>query len=155
MQTKRQTYETYKRKGAAGIFNGPDNLYASLNYAKHRYGSSLSALGNGHGYAKGGNPPVGDSVLVGENWPEIAKFKDPVHVYSHEQSKRLKLDDLINKNRVKMPKVKGGAPNVTININGNISSEKDAKKYGDIIYRKISEIFEQIGLDYGADPSMY
>ena len=155
MQTKRQTYETYKRKGAAGIFNGPDNLYASLNYAKHRYGSSLSALGNGHGYAKGGNPPVGDSVLVGENGPEIAKFKDPVHVYSHEQSKRLKLDDLINKNRVKMPKVKGGAPNVTININGNISSEKDAKKYGDIIYRKISEIFEQIGLDYGADPSMY
>ena len=112
-------------------------------------------MGNGHGYAKGGNPPVGDSVLVGENGPEIAKFKDPVHVYSHEQSKRLKLDDLINKNRVKMPKVKGGAPNVTININGNISSEKDAKKYGDIIYRKISEIFEQIGLDYGADPSMY
>ena len=155
MQTKRQTYETYKRKGAAGIFNGPDNLYASLNYAKHRYGSSLSALGNGHGYAKGGNPPVGDSVLVGENGPEIAKFKDPVHVYSHEQSKRLKLDDLINKNRVKMPKAKGSAPNVTININGNISSEKDAKKYGDIIYRKISEIFEQIGLDYGADPSMY
>lgn len=155
MQTKRQTYETYKRKGAAGIFNGPDNLYAGVNYAKHRYGPSLSGLGNGHGYAKGGNPPVGDSVLVGENGPEIAKFKDPVHVYSHEQSKRLKLDDLINKNRVKMPKVKGGAPNVTININGNISSEKDAKKYGDIIYRKISEIFEQIGLDYGADPSMY
>lgn len=155
MQTKRATFDAYKRKGAGNIFNGPDNIYAGLNYAKHKYGPELSALGNGHGYAKGGNPPVGDSVLVGENGPEIAKFKDPVHVYSHEQSKRLKLDDLINKNRVKMPKVKGGAPNVTININGNISSEKDAKKYGDIIYRKISEIFEQIGLDYGADPSMY
>lgn len=155
MQTKRATFDAYKRKGASNIFNGPDNIYAGLNYAKHRYGPGLAALGNGHGYAKGGNPPVGDSVLVGENGPEIAKFKDPVHVYSHEQSKRLKSDDLINNSRVKMPKIKNSVPNVTININGNISSERDAKKYGDIINQRLAELFEQIGLDFGADPSMY
>ena len=155
MQTKRATFDAYKRKGASNIFNGPDNIYAGLNYAKHRYGPGLAALGNGHGYAKGGNPPVGDSVLVGENGPEIAKFKDPVHVYSHEQSKRLKPDDLINNSRVKMPKIKNSVPNVTININGNISSERDAKKYGDIINQRLAELFEQIGLDFGADPSMY
>ena len=70
MQTKRQTYEIYKHKGAAGIFNGPDNLYAALNYAMHRYGPSLSALGNGLGYANGGiaNKPS----IFGEAGPEMA-----------------------------------------------------------------------------------
>ena len=70
MQTKRQTYEAYKHKGAVGIFNGPDNIYAALNYAKHKYGPSLSALGNGHGYANGGitNKPA----IFGEKGPEMA-----------------------------------------------------------------------------------
>lgn len=70
MQTKRQTYETYKHKGAAGIFNGPDNIYAGVNYAMHRYGPSLSALGNGLGYANGGiaNKPS----IFGEAGPEMA-----------------------------------------------------------------------------------
>ncbi|WP_155820604.1 transglycosylase SLT domain-containing protein, partial [Limnohabitans sp. Rim47] len=37
MQTKRATFEAFKRKGSGGIFNGPANIYAGLNYAKHRY----------------------------------------------------------------------------------------------------------------------
>lgn len=70
MQTKRQTYEAYKHKGAVGIFNGPDNIYAALNYAKHKYGPSLSALGNGHGYANGG---ITDKpAIFGEKGPEMA-----------------------------------------------------------------------------------
>lgn len=155
MQTKKGTFNAFKRKGAGNILNGPDNIYAGLNYAKHRYGSDLSALGNGHGYAKGGTPPVGDSVLVGENGPEIAKFKNPVHVYSHEQSKKLGLDQLLNKTKVKMPKSAGVAPNITININGNISSERDAKKYANIIDQRIRQVFETIGFDFGADTSAY
>ena len=149
MQTKRATFNAYKRKGAGNIFNGPDNIYAALNYAKHKYGPSLSFLGNGHGYAKGGNPPVGQSVLVGEKGPEIAKFKDPVHVYSNEESRRLKVDDLIDKNKVSMPKISSNMPNITININGNISSESDARKYADIIDRRLAQYFETIGLDFG------
>ena len=155
MQTKRMTFNTFKRKGAGNIFNGPDNIYAALNYAKHTYGDNLSALGNGKGYANGGNPPVGENVLVGEKGPEIAQFKNPVHVYSHEQSKRMSLDNLINKSKVKMPKTGANVPNVTININGNISSERDAKKYAEIIDRKIQDLFESIGLEFGSDPSMY
>lgn len=70
MQTKRATFDAYKRKGAGNIFNGPDNIYAALNYAKHRYGPSLSFLGNGHGYANGG---ITDKpAIFGEKGPEMA-----------------------------------------------------------------------------------
>lgn len=70
MQTKRATFNAYKRKGAGDIFNGPDNIYAGLNYAKHKYGPGLSFLGNGHGYANGGiaNKPS----IFGEAGPEMA-----------------------------------------------------------------------------------
>lgn len=70
MQTKRATFNAYKRKGAGDIFNGPDNIYAALNYAKHKYGPGLSFLGNGHGYANGGiaNKPS----IFGEAGPEMA-----------------------------------------------------------------------------------
>lgn len=149
MQTKRKTYEAYKHKGAVGIFNGPDNIYAGLNYAKHKYGPDLSALGNGHGYAEGGNPPVGQNVIVGEKGPEIARFKEPVHVYSNKQSKNFGLDRVLQKVKIKKPRSVGMSPNVTININGNISSERDARKYADIIDRKIAQYFENIGLDFG------
>ena len=70
MQTKRATFDAYKRKGAGNIFNGPDNIYAALNYAKHKYGPNLSALGNGHGYANGG---ITDKpAIFGEKGPEMA-----------------------------------------------------------------------------------
>lgn len=54
MQTKRSTFNAYKAPGHDDIFNAYDNLLAALNYAKHRYGPSLSFLGNGHGYDNGG-----------------------------------------------------------------------------------------------------
>lgn len=153
MQTKRATFEAYKRKGSGGIFNGPANIYAALNYAKHRYGPSLSFLGNGHGYANGGNPRVGDTVIVGENGPELAKFNSPVHIYSNEQSKKLDFTDLLNKKPVKQ--TNSSHPVINININGNISSVAEANRVSDIVARKIEQVLDDIADNWGTEPDAY
>lgn len=67
MQTISATFNAYKFPGHGNIFNGYDNLLAALNYAKHRYGPSLSFLGNGHGYENGGLINKEGMYRVGEN----------------------------------------------------------------------------------------
>ncbi|MEC5268274.1 phage tail tape measure protein [Heyndrickxia coagulans] len=66
MQTISATFNAYKFPGHDNIFNGFDNLLAALNYAKHRYGKSLSALGQGHGYANGGLVTKEQIAKIGE-----------------------------------------------------------------------------------------
>lgn len=70
MQTISATFNAYAFPGHKNIFNGYDNLLAALAYAKNRYGSSLSYLGQGHGYANGGIATV--PSIFGEDGPEIA-----------------------------------------------------------------------------------
>lgn len=40
-------------------------------------------------YASGGYPSVGQTVLVGENGPELARFMSPARVYSNEQTRAM------------------------------------------------------------------
>lgn len=159
MQTKRATFEAFKRKGSGGIFNGPANIYAGLNYAKHRYGSSLSALGNGRGYAKGGRPKAHTPFIAGERGPELITADGPVKVDSHEQTKR-KVSDLAQ--MFKFPKINrptrshSSAPVININLNGPIyGTREDAKRIAELVRREINKVLVNIGDEFGTDPSLY
>lgn len=72
MQVKPGTFRAYHLPGHSNIWNGYDNMLAGLNYAKHRYGSGLSFLGNGHGYENGGIINTNQLIEVAEhNKPEM------------------------------------------------------------------------------------
>ncbi|HCU43190.1 MAG TPA: hypothetical protein DIC48_07135 [Leuconostoc pseudomesenteroides] len=72
MQVKPGTFSAYALSGHNDIMNGYDNILAGLNYAKHRYGDSLSFLGQGHGYANGGLITKHQIAEIGEgNQPEM------------------------------------------------------------------------------------
>lgn len=72
MQVKPGTFRAYHLPGHGNIWNGYDNMLAGLNYAKHRYGSGLSFLGNGHGYENGGIINTNQLIEVAEhNKPEM------------------------------------------------------------------------------------
>lgn len=72
MQVKPGTFRAYHLPGHNNIWNGYDNPLAGLNYAKHRYGSGLSFLGNGHGYENGGIINTNQLIEVAEhNKPEM------------------------------------------------------------------------------------
>ena len=89
MQVKPGTFAANKLSGHGNIWNGYDNILAGLNYAKHRYGSGLSFLGNGHGYAKGGKIPKGQLSVVGEKGWELFQPNTSGTVIPHETSERL------------------------------------------------------------------
>jgi len=72
MQVKPGTFRAYAVDGHNNIMNGYDNILAGLNYAKARYGSDLSFLGQGHGYANGGLITKHQIAEIGEgNQPEM------------------------------------------------------------------------------------
>ena len=112
------------------------------------------------GYAKGGDPVVGNKVIVGEHGPELAEFKQPVHVYSNEQTKH-KLNSLARP-RVKPLKRQLGSHPITINVNVNgkvdndqASLQKLAAMIGDQVDQKLEIIFEHIAHDEGTDEDNY
>ncbi|WP_250635481.1 transglycosylase SLT domain-containing protein [Bacillus subtilis] len=106
MQTISSTFNAYKFKGHDNIFNGFDNLLAALNYAKHRYGPTLSALGQGHGYANGG-------IVTRAQVANIAEGNKPESIIPLDPLKRTRALQLLSKTQQIL-----GVPNgsqVTVN----------------------------------------
>lgn len=89
MQTISSTFNANKFPGHGDIFNGYDNLLAALNYAKSRYGSSLSFLGNGHGYENGG-------IINAHGFYEIAEGNRPEMVIPLDPQKKSRATQLLN-----------------------------------------------------------
>jgi len=81
MQTIDSTFNAYKFPGHNNIWNGFDNLLAALNYAKKRYGSNLSGLGEGHGYANGG-------IVTKAQLAHIAERNKPEAIIPLDKAKR-------------------------------------------------------------------
>lgn len=159
MQVKPPTFAAYKLKGHNNIWNGYDNMLAGLNYAKHKYGPSLSYLGNGHGYSKGGTHHGSGAFLVGEEGPEILNVPGDVKIDDHQTTRR-KLRSLAKDFTPAKPgRLPGGKPNITININfnGNVGNTKqDADRVANMIEVKIAAVLEKyFGHEFGSDPSLY
>ncbi|MFC2679928.1 phage tail tape measure protein [Limosilactobacillus vaginalis] len=89
MQVKPGTFNAYKLPGHNNIWNGFDNLLAGLNYAKHRYGSDLYFLGQGHGYANGG-------VVSAHGLYEMAEQNRPEMIIPLSASKRSRAYQLLS-----------------------------------------------------------
>ncbi|WP_131501270.1 phage tail tape measure protein [Lactobacillus crispatus] len=159
MQVKPPTFNAYKLKGHNSIWNGYDNMLAGLNYAKHRYGSSLSYLGNGHGYAKGGTHHGSGAFLVGEKGPEIMHVPGDVKIDDYQTSKR-KIKDFDKE----ITPVKTGVPgsnqrppiNININFNGSVGNSKaDEQRVAQIVQVKLVEALERyFGHEFGSDQSI-
>lgn len=146
-------------------------IRGSYDYMNERYGSPNGALSfwqRNHWYAKGGYAPAHTPFIAGENGPELITANGPVHIDSHEQTKRKLSDiknlmspktikDITSKFTINKPRnsVTNTKPVININITGPISSKSDATKYADMIADKIASVFERIGDDYGLDPSIF
>lgn len=146
-------------------------IRGSYDYMNDRYGSPNGALSwwqSHHWYSKGGNAPARTPFIAGENGPELITANGPVHIDSHEQTKRKLSDiknlmspkamkDITSKFTINKPRnsVTNTKPVININITGPISSKSDATKYADMIADKIASVFERIGDDYGLDLSIF
>ena len=160
-----QSYNLHYYTAHGAKSNPIAQLMGIMDYIHDRYGTVAKAVAfwqRNHAYAKGGDPVVGDTVLVGEHGPELAQFKQPVHVYSNEQTKHKLRAATIHKPVVSPVKHEVGSHPITININvnGNVEGKEAslrrlAQMIGDQVDQKLDVLFEHIANDGGVDESYY
>lgn len=161
-----QSYNLHYYTKHGGKSNPIAQLMGIMDYIHDRYGSVAKAVSfwqANHAYATGGEPAVGDKVLVGEHGPELAEFKDPVHIYSNEKTRQRLKPLTSSKPKVRPVRGTGGALSgiqVTVNINGNVDGDdaklqKLAKMIGvevdQQVRQKLNIILDHIGDDTGDD----
>jgi SLT domain-containing protein len=85
-------FELYKQNAHANIWNGYDNLYAAINYMKHRYGSDSAAFSRvaGGAYANGG-------LSITEKLAHISEGNKPEMIVPLVPTKATRAWELIGK----------------------------------------------------------
>lgn len=137
------TFKAYKMRGHENILNGYHQLVAFFNNTRWRsdlpYGQSGWGPTGGRvkGYEKGGRPKVGDTVLVGENGPELFEADTAGTVHSYEKTKGLfdKTNPSIQFN-----------PTINIEINGDVpddTTSKIKKAVKDALEEQYAKLFGQ------------
>lgn len=152
------TFNAFAAPGHKHLLNGYDQLLALFNDSNWRsdihYGGGWGPTGHRR-FAKGGKPKVGQNVIVGEHGPEIARFTDPVQIYSNEKSKKSldlgKLPGVQEATHNKHGKLGGTfAPVININFNGDPAnfSSKQARKIAEIVQRELEKVFNSIDEEF-------
>ncbi|MGF2047499.1 phage tail tape measure protein [Lactococcus lactis] len=126
MQTISSTFNANKFPGHGDIFNGYDNLLAALNYAKNRYGSSLSFLGNGHGYENGG-------VIDAHGFYEIAEGNRPEMVIPLDPQKKSRATQLLNQ--------------ASQTINNNSDNQNNGNDISSILFQTVGLLSQILGVN--------
>ncbi|EAC5748284.1 phage tail tape measure protein [Listeria monocytogenes] len=143
MQTIPPTFNAYKMKGHNNILNPVDNILAAIGYIKARYGTvfnvpGIKALASGKaykGYKRGGRPPLNETVLVGEEGPELFETDTAGTVHTAQKTKQM------------LNKSSGGTTinfNPTINITvegGSSESESSIRK---TVRAEMEKLFEKL-----------
>ncbi|MBW4802872.1 transglycosylase SLT domain-containing protein [Loigolactobacillus coryniformis] len=147
MQTKRGTFNANAFPGHGNIFNGYDNLLAALNYAKNRYGSSLSYLGQGHGYANGGLINQDGMYRVGEHdlSEMVIPLTKPARAVELMQEGLSMMGlsgyDLVTPEIANEPNLTSSLSNANSSVTTTGLSGMDAQTIGRIIAETIAELF--------------
>lgn len=139
MQVKPGTFAANKLPGHGNIWNGFDNLLAGLNYARKRYGDSLSFLGQGHGYANGG-------LISNHGVYEIAEKDMPEYVIPTDISKRSRAYQLLGEVIAQFSSESKAMGN-SLTGSSLVSSESEIKTLNSKFDRLLSLVTELIGVN--------
>lgn len=90
MQVIDPTFRAYAHpKYNRDVYDPLSNILASMRYAISRYGNLFNAYGRKGGYAVGTDSATAGWHMVGENGPELMRFRGGEQVYNREQTMRL------------------------------------------------------------------